>query len=156
MAYHLLYPEVAGGFGAETDLDTSVHPPVVHELHYEVASWLGDDLLESFPIFIANPRLINAINDAGLTGATTRSALVTLLPGTEDVIDPAVLDFEWLHVTGEPARDDLGVDEIGRLVVSDRAIEVLRAHGQLDNCEDEPYPVLTEEPRSRVTRSDRE
>jgi hypothetical protein len=141
MAFHVLYPEVAGGLGAETDLDTSVHPPIVHKLHYEVAGWLGDDLLESFPVFLASPRLITAISDAGLTGTTTRPALVTLLPGTEELIDPAVLDFQWLYVTGEPGQDDLGLDETARLVVSDRALDVMRTQGQLDNCEVEPHPA---------------
>lgn len=35
MKFFYIEPEVAGGFGERTRLDTTVHPPVVHELEYE-------------------------------------------------------------------------------------------------------------------------
>jgi hypothetical protein len=139
MAHFLLHPEVPGGLGEQTELDTSVHPPVVHKLHLEVAGWAGDDLVETFPVFLVSPRLRDAIVSADLTGATTRPALVTLMPGTEELVDPSILSFEWLDTTGEPGADDLGLDALAQLVVSDRALEQMRAHGQLGNCEVEPY-----------------
>ncbi|MGW8329895.1 hypothetical protein ACWGLE_18570 [Streptomyces sp. NPDC055897] len=50
--FYRLTPEVAGGFGSRTDLDSTVHPPYVMRLHYEVADWLGDCLVQTFPCFL--------------------------------------------------------------------------------------------------------
>ena len=127
MAFHLIQPDVAGGLSPGTVMDTAVHPPYVRELHYEVAGWVGDDVIESFPCFLVSPRAAQAMRAAGLTGFTaTDDAVVTLLPGTEDLIDPAVLGFLWLHPHGTPGRDDVAVDSLASLVVSDRALDVLR------------------------------
>ena len=55
--FHTLEPEVAGGFGEQTILDNSTHPPDVKWLHYVLDGWLGDDILESFPCYIVTERL---------------------------------------------------------------------------------------------------
>ena len=52
MQYVYIEPEVAGGLGDHTVMDRSVHPPIVSKLHYQMEGWLGDALLESFPVFI--------------------------------------------------------------------------------------------------------
>ena len=36
MKYVYVEPEVAGGLGQGTEMDTSVHPPVVRKLQYEL------------------------------------------------------------------------------------------------------------------------
>jgi hypothetical protein len=36
MKYHSIEPEVAGGLGANTIMDRTVHPPVVTKLHCKV------------------------------------------------------------------------------------------------------------------------
>lgn len=53
--------------GGRTVRDTSVHPPVVSHLHYVIDGWLGSQLLESFPCFIASDSFIASIRDADLT-----------------------------------------------------------------------------------------
>ena len=68
MKYYQLEPEVAGGWGRNTVADTSLHPPVVNQLHYEFSGWLGDCIVESFPCFIATAEVAQQILAAGLTG----------------------------------------------------------------------------------------
>jgi hypothetical protein len=46
MEYYYVKPFVAGEFGKNTVLDNSVHPPIVHKLHYEIDVWIGDRLDE--------------------------------------------------------------------------------------------------------------
>ena len=41
MNFYYLEPEVSGGIGDSTILDTSVHPPIVSALEYEFEDWLG-------------------------------------------------------------------------------------------------------------------
>lgn len=52
MKFYSLEPEVAGSLGPGTVMDTAVHPPRVHKLHYESDGWSGDDILE--PISLQN------------------------------------------------------------------------------------------------------
>jgi hypothetical protein len=69
MSHFQLEPEVAGGWGANTEADTSKHPPVVSRLHYEFSGWLGDCLLESFPCFIATNAVIDSLSNVGISGS---------------------------------------------------------------------------------------
>ncbi len=57
MRYFYIEPEVSGELGEGTLMDTTVHPPKVEKLNYEFSSWLGDDLIESFPCYIVSERL---------------------------------------------------------------------------------------------------
>ena len=71
----VLEPDVAGGWGSHTIADASVDPPLVSRLRCHFDGWLGDDLLESFPCFIATARFSAALERAHLTGlAATRGA----------------------------------------------------------------------------------
>jgi hypothetical protein len=67
--YFLIEAEVAGGFGPNTVLDRSVHPPIVNRLHYQFDGWLGDVLLESFPSFIVSGDARNKLLESDVTGA---------------------------------------------------------------------------------------
>ena len=126
MRFFLLEPEVAGGLSEHSEADVSVHPPVVKRLHYEVAGWQGDDLLESFPCFVISPEAAAALEAADMRSFTFADALMTLLPGTEDLIDHRVLTFRWLQPTGQPGVDDIAVDEKANLIVSEAAWNILQ------------------------------
>lgn len=52
MKFYILDPEVAGGLGTQTEIDSSVHPPLVKRLHYELDAWMGDDLVQTFPCYL--------------------------------------------------------------------------------------------------------
>lgn len=141
MPYHLLEPEVAGELGPNTEMDTSVHPPRVLRLHYELSDWLGDDLLESFPVFLASEPLTKEVVAHDLTGYTIADAEVTRSPEAEELLgDQEIPPFYWLNVSGHPGVDDFGTTEKGHLVVSDRALAVLRSQ-RLSNCDVQDYPV---------------
>ena len=127
MRYYYLEPEVAGGLGPETVMDKGTERPTIRVLHYVFEGWLGDEILESSPCFIVTRRLAHSIQARGLTGVTFdgvrigRSATFgELYPGRE------LPTFVWLKVCGERRTDDFFIAEDGRLVVSERARDVLR------------------------------
>lgn len=135
MAYYTLEPEVAGGLGAGTVMDTTVHPPRVTRLHYEVEDWLGDDLVESFPCFLVSAPLAARLTAAGLGSFALRGVTVTTTPEADEQLgDGALPEFQWLDVTGVAGRDDVGVTPNGQLVVSDKALALLREF-TVDNCD---------------------
>jgi hypothetical protein len=140
--FYLLRPEVAGGLGPSSMLDTDVHPPRVHRLHYEFADWMGDVLLETFPVFIIERGTGEAAQAAGLTGAELAPVETSVTPEGQEMLEMAGVDslpeFAWLKVHGKPGVDDFGQLPDAGLVVSDRALSLLRDAG-IDNSEVEPF-----------------
>lgn len=137
MNYYLLQPEVAGGFGQGTRLDSTVHPPVVHRLNYQLEVWLGDELLETFPCYIVSERLADLIEQAGLSGALMADVDVTQSEEFQELYPQRVVpSFRWLQVTGRPGHDDFGLDALAHLIVSQRALAVLE-QATLAHCERE-------------------
>lgn len=130
MKYVILCPEVAGGFGAGTVLDTSVHPPNVSQLHYEVSGWLGDDILTTFPLFIVSASLKACIEQSDLTGfefdkvKLTKSKEYKLSLSRRPRESPQ--NFYWLKVIGTPGLDDFGLNKLSRLVISEKSLELLK------------------------------
>ena len=135
--FHILEPEVAGGWGPGTDADTTVHPPVVRRLVYQFEGWLGDDLLETFPCFVVTDRLAQAIRASELTGCELGPVEVVkseffeeLHPGRE------FPDFHRLYVFGEAGKDDFSIDN-QRLRVSGVALAVL-GRFDMEHCDVHP------------------
>jgi hypothetical protein len=111
MSFHLLRPEVAGGWGPNIQAHRQTHPPVVTHLHYEFEGWLGDDLLTTFPEFIVTERLARALEQSGLTGFGLAS-------------------METSH--------DFGRTSLAELVVSQKGLDLLRRFS-LKQCEVRPW-----------------
>lgn len=137
MNAYTIEPEVAGGLGADTVMDTSVHPPRVDRLVYEFAGWLGDDLLEAFPCFIVTERLAEALRDSGLTGFQFAELAVSTTPEFAEHYRGPLPRFLWLKVHGRPGIDDLWVDDSHLLNVTGSALALLRAT-QIANAVVEP------------------
>ena len=139
MRYYILGPEVAGGFGANTQLKSSCHPPKVDCLHLEFEGWLGDCLIESFPCFVATESVIESLKAAGTTGIEDRDVEVSTTDGFRELYpDREIGRWRWMQAVGTPGLDDIAVTESARLVASERAVEILRSHG-LEHCDIEEY-----------------
>jgi hypothetical protein len=139
MRYHVLSPEVAAmGLGNRTVVNASFHPPRVLHLHYDFDVWLGDDLVAAFPCFLVTERLAHELRASGLTGYELKSVELSKSDLFQDLYPGLDLPtFVWLDVNGSPGVDDFGVDKQGRLIVSDRALDILRRnnfrHCDVDN-----------------------
>lgn len=137
--YFVIEPEVAGGLGPETVMDSSVHPPVVKQLHYEFSGWLGDDVLEAFPSFIVTDRCRQDLETQGLSGFEFGLVKVTTSETFQELYpDRELPGFHWLKVSGRVGEDDFGLAEDHRLVVSERALDRLRTC-KIDNCDIEEF-----------------
>jgi hypothetical protein len=130
MDYFYIEPEVAGGLGEKTVLDSSVHPPRVDRLHYKFDGWLGDVLLESFPCEIATSSAAHALMDAAVTGVQFADVEVSTSEAFRELHPQLALPmFRWLRVSGVAGKDDFGIADDLRLVVSQRALDILRPLG---------------------------
>jgi hypothetical protein len=139
--YFYLEPEVAGGFGEGSVLDTSVHPPKVVRLHYVFDDWLGDDLVESAPCFIITDRLRDKLQRSDATGYKLDQVAVSKSELYEDLHPngPPLPKFHWLKITGRAGLDDFGIASDRRLVVSELALRLLQSC-QLADCYIEDFP----------------
>lgn len=138
-AYTILEPEVPGGFGERTRMDTSVHPPVVWSLHFEFEGWLGDELVESFPCFLVTERVADVLDGQSLSGFRLADVEVTRSDQFRSMYPERTLPrFKWLQVVGVAGADDFGLSSDHRLVVSTAGLEAL-ASCTLGQADREPY-----------------
>jgi hypothetical protein len=142
MAYYSLRPDVPGEHGDNSVLDASVHPPRVSRLHLQIEGWFGDDLIKVFPCHVITDRLAEALKQSGLRAFELKDVEITTAPEAVELLGqlgiPEFPGFTWLDVTGVAGRDDIGVNSVGRMVVSDRALAVLRRF-RLDRCDVEEF-----------------
>ena len=139
MRYFSVEPEVAGGIGERTILDVSVHPPIVSKLHYEIEGWPEDAILEGFPVFIVTEAVKRGLIESRLTGAAFAEAEVTTSENFREFYpDRQLPPFVWLKPIGRAGRDDFGTTSKGYLVVSERALDVLRKFG-IENALVSPF-----------------
>lgn len=131
MKYYCLEPEVAGGWGKNTVFKrTPGKATVVHKLHYEFDGWPGDELLESTPCFIMSERIAREIERDHLSGARFDNVEITTSDEFKELYPNRQLPkFVWLKVEGKAGQDDFGIAQDARLVVSERALGLLREFG---------------------------
>ncbi len=138
--YHIVEPEVAGGWGENTEFTrTPGQPVVVHKLHYQFDGWLGDELVESTPCYIVSEKMAGKLQQAQLTGFALGDVETTMSEQFRELYpDRELPKFLWLKVAGVPGSDDFGVNSDLQLVVSDRALEALADVG-ISNALVEPF-----------------
>lgn len=126
MATYCLEPEVPGRLGKEIIMDVTEHPPIVASLHVVFDGWLGDDLLEIFPIYLVSGKLCKDLEYSDLTGFEIRNCKMEvseqfreLQPTTEVPL------FKWLYI-GNRNHDDFFLSSDNRLCVSDKAMSYLK------------------------------
>ncbi|MBI1852833.1 MAG: hypothetical protein HYR85_21030 [Planctomycetes bacterium] len=129
MRYFRVEPEVAGGLGPRTELDTSTFPPIVSKLNYQFDGWLGDVLITSFPSFVVTEAAQQALETIGASGASFDSIEITTSDEFEDFEElrprRVLPSFRWMKIHGTPGTDDIGLTEKCTLVVSDRVLRAL-------------------------------
>ena len=86
--------------------------------------------MESTPCFIVSERLARQIERAQLTGISFDDVEVTKSDQFEELYpNRQIPKFIWLKIQGEAGRDDFGIAPGLMLVISERALEVLRGLG---------------------------
>ena len=134
--FYKLEPEEAGHLDLETDIDTSVRPPVVHALHYVFDGWLGDDLISSFPCFIVTRRLQKLLESASASGCRFCPVQVSRSEQFEELHPGRELPgFSRILADGIARRDDFATSSTGgALIVSERILQVMLKGARLDHC----------------------
>lgn len=128
--YKYIEPEVAGGFGEATKLDTSVHPPVVFTLEYCFDGWLGDCIIEIFPCYVITAEAKISIDNFNLSGVFFDEVMTSKSDVFEELYPNTELPkVYWAKIIGTAGIDDFGIANDLRLVVSDNALKILKDCG---------------------------
>ena len=139
MPYFYVEPDVAIRLGDRTVMDTSTHPPKLSYLHVVMEGWFGDHLIETFPSFVFSEELSLAITEASLTGVNFNKLEMT----KGDFFNTSFPDtklpkFVWGRINGQKMHDDFFIAKDLRLVVSGKALELLKKYG-VDRASIEKY-----------------
>lgn len=134
MQFWKLSPEVPAELGDHTALDSTVHPPAVRTLHLMFVGWPESQLISCFPCFAVTKALAEILVRAECSGFELAQLKVTLDEQLEERhANRRLPPFVWPRVVGTALRDDFGVGDDHGLVVSARALAILRPH--LVGCE---------------------
>jgi hypothetical protein len=127
MRYFLLSPYSAGCNSA-SDADWTTN--TIHKLRYKFDFWRDDVLLSSSPTWIITVVAKHAVQLAKLTGVHFVSVEVSKSE-LFDQFHPRqeLCSFVWMKVDGEAGHDDFGIVRKTKLVVSERALALLRTLG---------------------------
>lgn len=127
MKYFNFEAEVAGGFGPRSVTQETPGKLIVHRLHYVFEGWSGDEIVESTPCYVVTEELASRIMACGLTGISFGEVEVEA-SGVFKELHPgrSLPTFVWMKVFGAKMKDDFFFAGYGRLVVSERAMEVIR------------------------------
>jgi hypothetical protein len=145
MILYKLEPEVAGQRGEHTtyeNLDavrTKKERPIISHLHYEFEGWLGDEILESIANFIISEKLANDLIVNGLKGYSIMNVeisktreFIELQPKTKLPKFKRMLPLGKVNLEGNKYKnwsgDDFCISQNNKLVVSNKALEVLKKH----------------------------
>lgn len=132
--YFTIEPEVAGELGEGTILDNSKGFPEVKTLHFVFSGWLGDDLIECFPVFLVSERLKKYLEKSKFSGFSFANCVVSVSDNfillQKNVILP---DFFWLKINSDQ-RDDFFVNSDKILVLKDDILEEIKTHFTLKNA----------------------
>ena len=126
---YIVEPEVAGSWGDETVVDTTVHPPSVSSLEYRLDGWLGDEILQTFPCYIVTESLMKDFGREQLVGYEDADVMLTVSEdffSEYDISD--IPKFRWLKIIGSDPDSDFRYSADHRLIVSEKAMAVLKAH----------------------------
>jgi len=133
MKYFQIEPDVAGGLGSQTVIDTSKIPPLVSRLHYTFEAWFGDEILETFPCFIVTKALADDIMKERLSGVVFDNVIIDGSENFEALYPATVLPpFVWMKVEGRQREDDFFISLDRRLAVSEHAWRIIEPRAP--NC----------------------
>ena len=69
MKYYIIKPEVPAGLGRKSIIERATGQSMkIIELHLEFQGWLGDDLMETHPVFYVTEKLKAALQKSKISG----------------------------------------------------------------------------------------
>lgn len=128
--FYTIAPEVSGGWGRGTVVDTSTSPPNVLHLDYCFDDIPRDCIVTSFPCFIVTRKVAGILSSRGISGISFEE-IDTTVSGTFVDLNGTTRppEFVRLLINGQHGISDFWLDNDFQLVVSQTALDILIANG---------------------------
>jgi len=137
--HYYIEPEVSGSIGEKSIIDNTSYPPLVKRLNYEFDGWLGDDIIESFPCFVVSEKLKIELEEHSLSGFSLDDVEITKSEKFTDLHPNKDLPtFYWLKISGKAGKDDFGIAEDFRLVISEKTLSIFKKN-KIDHADIEKF-----------------
>lgn len=121
--------------GEHTVIDNSIYPPKIQKLHINVEDWMGDNIMEKFPVYIITERLKKGLQTTDFKGFKINNLELT----TDEYffehyqLKKEIPKFYWLLVIGKKNKDDLYIDDQNILNISEKLFLFLKRYN-LNYC----------------------
>lgn len=128
MKHYEVELEVPAGIGENSVLKRrSGYPLQVEKLHLDFEGWMGNDIMETSPVFYITEKLRFGLEKSELSGISHFENIeVTKSENFEELYPNKKLpSFFLFRINGQARQDDFGV-ESGKLIVSGKALEFLK------------------------------
>ena len=141
--YYLLKPEVAGELGDNSKIVyEGGRIKEVISLEFVFLGWLGDEILKARPCYIVVKNIMDDFINNGIKGIKYEEIQVSFsedfLEMCEDIstmpLFVRIIPLNRVDDLEEEMKEDVYVDKCNRLIVSERALEILKKY-KIDNCD---------------------
>lgn len=135
---YIIEPEVSGQIGEETIINNATHPPIVKFLHFIFYGWLGDDIIECFPVYLISERLKLSLDNSNLSGYKIKECKIEISDEFK-LLQPntALPNFKWFEIIGS-SNDDFSIYQ-NKLRVNENAYAVIKNfnlnHAFIEECD---------------------
>lgn len=143
MKYYMIKPEVAGELGDNSKIIYEAgRIKEVTFLEFVFCDWLGDEILTARPCYMITKNLMDDFVTNGIRGVKYEDVQISFsedfLEMYEDTSEmPAfvrLVPLNKVECFGEDMEDDIYADKCNRLIVSEKALEILKRH-KIDHCD---------------------
>lgn len=129
--YHKISPIVPGDMAADADVDTASIPPVIRKASVVFKTIVLCDLMEIYPFYIVSDQLRDLISSHDLSGISWTNLTIKRA-------GKVVMGYSNMIILGKYNGDDFALGSNNLLIVSDRALSVIREL-DLGDCEISDY-----------------
>lgn len=127
--YQAVQPEVVVGLGKRTEF-LEKEPPfkTVATLHLLLEDWLGDDLMECYPCYIATEELKTNLENTEFTGFEFVHMIVTIDDNFKEnyQLDKPLPNFYQMKIVGVEGRYDIFIGESNVLSIENQFLNYLQ------------------------------
>lgn len=123
---YILEPEVPGGFGNRTIINSNTHPPKILKIHFIFDGWLGDQIIECFPCYLVSSELAEILVKHGVSGFVLEDVEIEKSETFLELYpERKVPPFKWFKVTGLEENCDVYINSENRLTVNKKVLEII-------------------------------
>ena len=127
--YNKIQPEVIVGIGNNTVFEEKEPPfKTINRLHIELEDWLGDDLVECYPVYIVTDALKKGLEESNFSGFKFAEMEITKSEYFDDnyQLKKELPNFYWMKIIGQLDIDEILIGNNKELFIKPKLVEFIK------------------------------